>query len=93
MIIFFFSPFSANYEVVEPNVLCLYYKFISEQIFFSPNFRNLFKILSLFFFSLKGISRSRETCNVKYKNHEMGEKGGKFPGNRSGNSHDNRAPP
>lgn len=48
--------------------------------------------LSLSFFSLKGISRSRETCNVKYKNHEMGEKGGKFPGNRSGNSHDNRAP-
>lgn len=36
--------------------------------------------LSLSFFSLKGISRSRETCNVKYKNHEMGEKGGKFPG-------------
>lgn len=89
LMIIFFPP--TNYEVVEPNVLCLYYKFISEQIFLSLNFRNLLKILSPFlFFFLKGISRERDRANIKItkwrRNEENFQKS-------IWNSHDNRAPP
>lgn len=89
LMIIFFPPI--NYEVVEPNVLCLYYKFISEQIFLSEFSKSLKNSLSFsFFFFLKGISRERDRANIKItkwtRNEENFQKS-------IWNSHDNRAPP
>lgn len=88
LMIIFFPP--TNYEVVEPNVLCLYYKFISEQIFLSEFSKSLKNSLSFSFFFLKGISRERDRANIKItkwrRNEENFQKS-------IWNSHDNRAPP